>query len=503
MTGHTYNEFIEHVKDWQNVVYASGWLEWDQETYMPPGGVMERASQMAALAKLRHDLLTSSTMKGYLDELGRSDVYEILTPEEQTNVREVAWEYKREVALPAELVKEIAKHSSLSLEAWKTAREKDDFKHFEPFLDKMVDLKIQAAEHIGYDDVLYDALMDEYEPGMTSKEVARVFGDLREKLVPIVAKIAASDVKPDEGILTQEFDIAPQREFGLRVSQDIGYDLDHGRLDVTAHPFCTGAIQDVRITTRFRENDIRPSLFAVIHETGHAMYQQGLNPDHYGTPMGAVVSLGLHESQSRMWENLVGRSLPFWRHYYPKLQQTFPKQFGDVALEDFYAASNLVKPSLIRVEADEVTYNLHIMLRFDIESKMMHREVPISEIPALWNEKMEQYLGITPPNDALGCMQDIHWSMGIQGYFPTYALGNLCAVQFFRKAQRDIPDLTDRIEAGSFSPLLGWLRENIHQYGRMYHMNDMVRHVTGEPLNADHFIGYLKEKFGPIYQVQL
>ena len=233
------------------------------------------------------------------------------------------------------------------------------------------------------------------------------------------------------------------------------------------------------------------------------MYQQGLAAENYATPMGESIGLGFHESQSRMWENMVGRSLPFWRHYFPRLQETFPRQFGSVALEDFYAAANLVKPSLIRVEADEVTYNLHVLVRFDIELAMMNREVPISEIPALWNEKYEQYLGITPPNDADGCMQDIHWSMGIQGYFPTYTLGNLFAAQMWRTIQKELPDLEQQIESGKFDILRGWLNEKVHRPGKMYRSDGMIRQLTGEPLNADHFIGYLKEKFGPIYGVSL
>jgi carboxypeptidase Taq len=502
VTGNNYPKFMELVNESYNVNFAAGILAWDQETYMPPGGAAERAQQMATMAKVYHEYLTSQTMKGYLEELRSPSVFETLGIEEQVNVREIGWQYDRESALPAELVKEVAHHSALSLEAWKEAREKDDFTLFQPFLEKMVDLKCKVADHIGYEDVPYDALLDEYEPGMTSREVTRVFNDLRDKLVPIVAKIAASDVKPDEGILTQEFDLATQRDFGIKVVSELGYDFKYGRLDESAHPFTSGAIQDVRITTRFSENDIRPALFANIHEAGHAMYQQGIDATKYGSPMGDVVSLGLHESQSRLWENLVGRSMPFWRHYFPKLQATFPKQFGNVSIDDFYAAANLVKPSLIRVEADEVTYNLHILIRFDIEQKMMHNEVPISEIPALWNEKYEEYLGITPPNNALGCLQDIHWSMGIQGYFPTYALGNLMAVQMWRQINKDIPDLTGQIEAGQFSELLGWLNRKVHRMGRTYHANEMIKHLTGEPMNADYFIGYLKEKFGPIYGVQ-
>jgi len=503
MAGNSYPEFIEFVKECQNAGYAAGILGWDQETFMPPGGATERAHQMATLAKWHHDYFTSDRMRGYLQELRRPDVYDSLAPEQQVNVRETGWAYDREVSVPGELVKEIARHTALSQEAWKDARKKDDFSLFKPFLEKMIGLKVQYAEHIGYEDNIYDALIDEYEPGTRTRDVEVVFADLRERLVPMVKKIIDSDVHPDEGILTQHFDLDKQREFGIKVVTDIGYDWERGRLDEAAHPFTSGAIDDVRITTRYSEDDIRPSLFANVHEAGHAMYQQGLDRAHYATPLGESIGLGFHESQSRMWENLVGRSMPFWRHYYPQLQAVFPSQLGSVPIEDFYAAANLVQPSLIRVEADEVTYNMHILIRFEMELAMMNGKVGVDEIPALWNEKYKSYLGIDVPSDAMGCMQDIHWSMGIQGYFPTYTFGNLISVQLWNTMIKDIPDIWDSIEAGNFKPLLGWLNDKVHRPGKTYRTPDMLRHLTGEPMNADHWIGYIKEKFGPIYGVQL
>jgi carboxypeptidase Taq len=503
MAGNSYPEFIEFVKECQNAQYAAGILGWDQETYMPQGGAMERAHQMATMAKWHHDYFTSDKMRGYLEELRRPDVLDGMTPEQQTNVRETAWAYEREVSIPGELVKEMAKHTSMSLEAWKKARADDAYSHFAPFLEKMIDLKVQMAEHIGYEDNLYDALIDEYEPGTRTKDVQVVFADLRERLVPIVKKIIDSDVTPNEAILAQPWPLEKQKEFGVMVVGDIGYEWERGRLDEAPHPFTSGAIDDVRITTRYNAEDIRPALFANIHEAGHAMYQQGLNAEHYATPMGESIGLGFHESQSRMWENIVGRSMPFWRHYYPKLQSTFPGQVGSVPIEDFYAAANLVKPSLIRVEADEVTYNLHILIRFEMELAMMNGDIGVDEIPGLWNEKYKSYLGIDVPSDADGCMQDIHWSMGIQGYFPTYTFGNLISVQLWNTMIKEIPDIWDQIEAGRFSGLLSWLQENVHRPGKMYRTPDMLRHLTGEPMNADHWIGYIKEKFGPIYGVQL
>jgi len=500
MAGKAYADFIELVKEYYDVGYGQGWLQWDQEVMMPEGGAAERANQLATLAKLAHGMLTSDRMGSLLKEL---DGAQDLSPEEAANVREVKWMYDRAVKMPPELVKELTKHSSLAMQAWQKARKANRYKDFEPFLQHMIDLKCQQANAIGYEDVPYDALLDEYEPGARSRDVVKVFDSLQSRLTPIVKAIVDSDVKPDEGILTKAFPIDKQRDFGNWLVQEIGYDYKHGRTDVSAHPFTTGSIQDVRFTTRFQERDIRPALFANIHEAGHAIYQQGIDPKNYGTPMGDSVSLGIHESQSRFWENVIGRSKPFWRCYYPDLKKAFPRQFKNVRLPDFYAAVNLVRPSLIRVEADEVTYSLHIMLRFDIERKMVNGELCAKDVPEVWNEKMRQYLGITPPNDADGCMQDIHWSMGYQGYFPTYALGNIYAAQITHKMERSIRGFWDLVERGEFKPIKGWLNRNIHAKGRLLRAEDLMKSLTGEGLNADHYISYIKNKFGPIYDVKL
>ena len=503
MAGKTYTDFIELVKEYYDVGFGQGWLQWDQEVMMPPGGTNERASQLSTLARVAHGMLTSERMGAYLKELGTPAAQEALTAEERANVREIAWMYERAIKLPSELVKAITAHATVSMDAWVKARKANDYKAFAPFLEKMVDLKIQAAEKIGYEDVPYDALLDEYEPGAKSKDVARVFESLRKQLVPIASAIAASKVKPDERILTKRFPIEKQKEFGQFLVKEIGYSFENGRMDISAHPFTTGAISDVRFTTRFQERDIRPALFADIHEAGHAIYQQGLDPNNYGTPMGDSISMGIHESQSRLWENMIARSRPFWKRYYPRLKKVFPGQFKNVPLGDFYTAINYVRPSLIRVEADEVTYNLHILLRFEVEQKMIDGSLPIMDIPSLWNEKMEKYLGITPPTDAAGCMQDVHWSMGYQGYFPTYTLGNIYSAQILRKMERAVPDFWGKVEKGEFAPIKGWLNRNLHAKGRLMRAEDMMRSLTGEGLNAEHYVRYLREKFGPIYKVKL
>jgi carboxypeptidase Taq len=496
-----YNDFITLVKDINNLRAVEGLLSWDQETFMPPRGIEDRSLQLATISSITHEKLTSATMKGYLDELGSTKVRETLTPEQQTNVREVAWEYHRAAAIPADLVIDFAKTRSVASQNWIEARKKSDFTLFYPYLAKLVDMRIRMAEAIGYDDQPYDALLDEFEPGLRTKEVASVFGRLRDKLVPIVSDIIDSGIRPDPSIFGQEYAVEKQKEFNHLVATKLGYDFERGRIDESAHPFTSGTVHDARFTTNYRPDNMSFSLFATIHETGHALYCQGVPEDHYGTPMGEAVSMAIHESQSRMWENVVGRSKEFWTPLYPDLQKQFPSQLGNVGLDAFHGAVNDVHPSLIRVQADEVTYNLHILLRFEMETALMNGELDPKEASTVWNEKMEDYLKIPVPDEAHGVLQDIHWSLGYFGYFPTYALGNLCAAQFFNQAEKDIPELWTHIEQGENHILLSWLRENIHSRGKSLRANDLVKEVTGSALDEDIFIGYLKKKFGALYGI--
>ena len=495
-----YERFIEKVKEISYLNQALSLLRWDQETYMPTGTVNDRAKQVALLSGIVHEKMTSTAMSKMVTGLKKD---KSLDEDQKVNVREFARDQKRATAIPPKLVKELSETESYSLDAWQKARDKKDYKIFEPWLKKFLELKMKVADCVGYKDQPYDALLDEYEPLMLTKDVEAILTPFRKKLVPLVAKIAqaSKEAKVDESFLTGDFNVESQRVFFTQIVKDMGYNFDHGRLDVTTHPFTIGEALDVRITTRYNANDLRPGLFACIHEAGHGLYEQGTLEKNYHTPMGVAVSLGIHESQSRMWENMVGRSRPFWEHYMPKMQKAFPA-LNKVSLEDWYRAINTVQPSFIRVEADEVTYNLHILLRFELEQEMMNGKVSPADIPAVWNERTEKYFGITPHDDVEGCLQDVHWSFGLMGYFPTYTLGNLLAAQLYYKAQKDIDDMEDGFAKGEFKPFLGWLRKNIHEHGRKYMYLDTCKRVTGKTIDEENLLRYIKDKYGPLFDIK-
>jgi len=499
MSMSTYNKFIELTKEVSVLRSIESLLDWDQECNMPPEGVKDRSLQLASITTMIHEKLTSKTMAFYLSELKREGNFENLSPEQQANVREMAWEYHRASAIPSKLVNELAQTKSESYQNWTMAREKSDFKMFAPYLSKLVELKKQEAEYIGYESRPYDALLDGYEPGWTADDVDSLFSNLRPKLVNIVSKIIDSGIRPYVSPVTQKFPLDLQKAFNHQVAKDIGFDFQRGRFDEAPHPFTIGSLHDTRITTRYKEDDLRPALFATIHEGGHAMYEQGYIEEHFGTPMAQPVSFGIHESQSRMWENMVGRGRSFWKYYYSKLQSAFPAQLKDHDMDTFYAAINDVHPSPIRVEADEATYNLHILLRFDMENLLFTGKLEPEEAPSAWNERMEKYLQIEIKDNANGVLQDIHWSQAYFGYFPTYTLGNLYAAQFYDQVKKDIPDLESKIESGDFATLLNWLRENIHHKGRLLRAEDLLKQVTGKGLDANIFVNYLNEKYGFLY----
>jgi len=478
---------------------AASVLSWDQETYMPPGGARARAEQLATLGKLAHELFTSAEIGNLLEALEpkvRDLPYDSF---EASLVRVTKRDYEKAVKIPAELVAELARTASLAKEAWRKARDDSDFPEFQPYLEKLVELNVKKAEALGYEERIYDALLDQYEPDMKTSQVERIFSHLKSELVPLVRTIAECE-RPDDSFLRRDYDERAQWDFGLEVIKDFGFDLKRGRQDLSAHPFTTGfSVDDVRLTTRVQRDHLPTALFGTLHECGHGLYHQGVDPALERTPLAGGASLGMHESQSRLWENLIGRSRPFWEHYYPKLQERFPAQLKDVRLEDFYRAINRVEPSYIRVEADEVTYNLHIMLRFELENALLEGEIAVKDLPEAWNAKMEEYLGITPPNDAQGVLQDIHWSQGYMGYFPTYSLGNLISAQIFEQAQREIPSLTQKIRAGEFRELLGWLREKIYRHGRKFTSVELLERVTGRALGAESYLSYIRAKYSEIY----
>jgi len=492
----TYQQFIERVREINLLSSIESTLEWDQETYMPARGASTRAAQLAVIAGVAHEKLLNPELGRLLEKVEQeADPDPIVA----ANVREFRRVYDRKVKLPTRLVQEIASASALAKEAWAKARRESRFAHFAPHLERLLDLKRHVAEHIGYQTEPYDALMDEFEPGARAAEIHNVFEGLKAELVPLVQAIATAPRQPDTTVLQRPCPQPAQAELGRRIVAAMGFDFDAGRIDVTVHPFCSGlSPEDVRLTNRYDEHYLPMSLFGIMHEAGHGLYEQGLLAEHAHTPMGMTVSLGIHESQSRMWENLVGRSRAFWLHWFPALQAAFPS-LADVKLDDWYFAINAVRPSFIRVEADEVTYNLHIMLRFDLERQMIAGRLRVQDVPQAWNDTFRQLLGITPPDDARGCLQDIHWSMGVFGYFPTYALGNLYAAQFFEAARHALPELEAQLTRGELRPLREWLRENIHRHGQRYRAGELVQRVTGQPLSHRSFVEYLVRKYKPLY----
>jgi carboxypeptidase Taq len=505
-----YDELIRRVKDYSVLASCAGVLGWDERTYMPPRGAAHRAEQMALLARLSHEMLTDPHIGELLAAVEGSTLVRDAHSVPAVNVREIRRSYDRAVKLPKELVAEIARVTSHAEVVWADARKasRDDpsgkpFATFRPWLERIVGLKRQEADAIGYDGgVPYDALLDEYEPGAKTADVAATFAALRAELVPLVSAILASGRRAPHQILEREYPVDRQQVFGESASAAIGFDFAAGRLDVTTHPFCSGmGPGDTRITTRYNLRHFNDAFFGILHESGHGIYDQGLDPEHFGTPMGGAVSLGIHESQSRMWENFVGRSRPFWEYFFPRAQQTFLGALRDVSLDDFYFAINDVRPSFIRVEADEATYNMHIILRFELEQALIRGDLKPADVPGVWNEKFHQSFGLTPANDALGCLQDVHWSMGGIGYFPTYTLGNMYAAQLMEAARRDLGDLDADFRRGDFAGLKGWLNEKIHRQGQRYRANDLCRRVTGQPLSPGPLAGYLRGKYAPLYGI--
>ena len=494
----TYEQLISLVREANCISSVESLLDWDSETMMPPRGLAARAEQLSALAALSHQKRTDPRVGELLSRLDGG-----MEPSASANVREIRRGYERATKLPESLVREIALVTTIAKDAWGKARGDDDFSQFAPHLSLLLELKRQVADLIGFKSERYDALLDEFEPGMTTAQVAAVFDSLRKPLAEFVAAIGAAARKPDPSILHRHFPRPAQVKFGRRMAEVIGFDFGAGRLDVSKHPFCSGTSPgDVRLTTRYYEDFFSPSVFGVLHEAGHGLYEQGLPSEHLFTPMGQAVSLGIHESQSRLWENFVGRSRPFWERFFPEAQEAFGDSLAGVSLDAFYAAINAVQPSLIRVEADEVTYNLHIIVRFELERAMLSGKIEVRDVPEAWNAKMKDLLGVTPPNNREGCLQDIHWSMGAFGYFPTYALGNLYAAQFFEAANAAIGDLSGAIRRADFRPLLDWLRSSIHRHGQLFRADDLVKQVTGRPLSIEPFLNYVRGKFAPVYGIR-
>jgi carboxypeptidase Taq len=495
-----YQALVSHLGEIHNVNMATALLQWDQQTQMPPGGAEARAAQMATLTRIGHEMFTGEQTARLLEQAAHELDGADYDSNEASMIRVVRQDYEDATKLPAEFVAEQTRVTALAHEVWAQARANNDFKSFQPTLERIYELARQQADYLGYTEHPYDALLNQYERGITTAEVKRIFDEHKPQLVDLIAAIGRNADKVSDAALHQEFDLDKQREFALEVVKAFGFDFERGRQDVAVHPFCTHfSRDDVRITTRFYPDFLNPALFGMMHEAGHGLYEMGSDPSLEGTPLAGGASLGVHESQSRMWENIVGRSRAFWSWALRKLQARFPAQLGNVDLDTFYRAINKVQRSFIRVEADEATYNLHIMLRFEIETEALAGQIQVADLPTIWNERFEAYLGIVPPTDTLGVLQDVHWSAGLIGYFPTYALGNLLSAQYYTKAVEQHPAIPDEIAEGKFDTLLNWLVENIHRHGRKYTSDELTRRITGESIQSRDYLRYLQTKFGEIY----
>lgn len=482
-----------------DVQSATGLLQWDQEVCMPPKGGPARGQQLATLAAVAHRMLTAPRVGKLLDALGGASG---LDSDSAALVREFRHDHERAQRLPERLVREFAEARSQAYEAWVAARETSDFGRFEPHLERIVLLSREKAEYFGYSGSPYNALLEEYERGMTAEMLSVIFGELAPRLRGLVARIVPAAGPSAGAWLDRDWDEEIQWALTLRVLRDMGYDFDAGRQDRSVHPFTVNFdIQDVRVTTRINRRELFSGLTGSIHEGGHALYEQGFALEDRRTVLAQAPSLGIHESQSRMWENMIGRSRPFWEHYAPVFREHHGAALGDAGPEDFYRAINHVAPSFIRVEADECTYNLHIILRFEIELALIEGNLRVRDVPEAWNAKVKEYLGLTVPNDAAGCLQDIHWSHGGIGYFPTYALGNLYAAQLFETIQEALPDLWEQVAQGSFAPLLAWLRTHVHRTGRRKLAAAIVEDATGSAPSAAPFLRYIEGKYGALYGI--
>jgi carboxypeptidase Taq len=497
-----YQSLLEKVHEIYDLRKAARVLTWDRATVMPKGGDTDRIQQIATLHRLSHMMFTSEEMGALIEEAAVELNGVQYDSAEASLIRFLRRDYSQSRRLPADFV---SRHTTLNSEAeaaWKQAREDDDFAHFQPWLEKIVAQSQEMAALYGYEDEPYDALLNQFEPGAKSAEVRQIFIAAKDALLPLYRAVGRKRLAVNDSFLHQPFDLAKQEAFAHYMAKAVGYDFNRGYLATAVHPFSTSLSRnDVRITTRYYPNFLSPSVFATLHEAGHAMYVQNVHPALTRTPLAKETSAGLDESQSRLIENMVGRSRGFWRVHLPLLKEYFPAQLENVTLEQFYRAINKVQPGFIRVEADELTYNMHVILRFEIEQALLSGSLPVSDVPAAWNDKMKEFLGIVPKTNRDGCLQDIHWAMVGFGYFPTYTLGNLYAAQFFESALENNPDITEELESGKIAGLLLWLQENIHQHGRKLTPAEIVQRATNKPLSHESFVRYATKKYSEIYNL--
>jgi carboxypeptidase Taq len=499
MEENLFNKFLEQSNSIADINSATAILGWDQETYMPDGAVDIRAEQTATLSKLVHRLTVDENYGKMIDELSNGKGAE-LEPWQKNVVVQTKKDRDKASKFPEEFIHEAAKVMSHGNEDWKKARRASDFSLFQNSLEKIVDIKRREADYIGFKDNPYDALLNEFEEGMTVTQLKPIFERLRIATIRLLEKVKNSTIKPTDNIIHAGFDTKKQIEFSESIIKKLGFDFNFGRIDLTTHPFCTSfGMTDVRLTTRVYENDLRSCLFGLIHESGHGMYEQGFDKRYARTSVASGTSMGIHESQSLFWENMVSRSSEFWEWAFPILQNKFPEKLNDINSNEFYKAINVIAPSDIRVESDELTYNLHIILRFEIEEGLINNTIQVKDIPEIWNSKTKEYLGFVPENDAKGCLQDIHWSFGGIGYFPSYTLGKLYAAMWFDKLKTEIPNIKDQFSKGEFTETLDWLRKNIHQYGRSKSPSQLCIDICGKPLNEENFIAHIERKIDKVY----
>ncbi|MFE8695729.1 carboxypeptidase M32 [Cytobacillus sp. FJAT-53684] len=493
-------EFLDYVKKMEAYKEALALIYWDLRTGAPKQGMEQRSEVIGMLSSDVFKMSTSEEMASYIAKLSgaQSELTEITIK----TLMECKKEYDRNKKIPAEEYKEYVILQSRAESVWEDAKEGSNFDMFRPYLEKLVEMTKRFIDYWGFEGNRYNTLLDMYEPGMTVEVLDEVFGQLREKIVPLVHRISQSENKPETGFLFEHFPKEKQRDFSLEILKQMGYNFQAGRLDETVHPFATGLNPgDVRVTTKYDESDFRTAVFGTIHEGGHALYEQNISMDLIGTPLCDGTSMGIHESQSLFYENFVGRQYSFWKKNYQLLKSYSSGQFNEVGLDDFYRAINESKPSLIRIEADELTYPLHIIIRYEIEKGLFNGEMEVKDLPEIWNQKYEQYLGIKPENEAQGVLQDVHWSGGSFGYFPSYALGYMYAAQLKNAMQKDISNYDQLVEEGNLLPIKEWFTEHIHQYGKMKKPLDILKDVTGEELNANYLIDYLYEKYSNVYQL--
>lgn len=492
-------ELTRKLKQYEEIL---GVVYWDMRTGAPRKGIGLRSEAVGTLSSDMFRIATSDEMGELLELLSEPGTYEALEETDRRLVEETKKEFERNRKLPPELYREYVVLTSQAESAWEEAKEKNDFPGFSPYLEKIIAFNRQFIELWGAKGTPYDTLLDMYEPGMTTAELDRLFGELKARLVPLAETIASDGVRPDTSFLRGTFPVEAQKRFSLFVLKEMGYDFDAGRLDESVHPFATGLSPgDVRITTRYLPQDLTSALFGTIHEGGHALYEQNISPQLAGTPLAGGTSMGIHESQSRLWENMVGRSREFWRHYLPELRRHFPGQLEGTDAEAFYRGINVVEPSLIRIEADELTYNLHIMIRYELEKMLFNENLRVADLPEAWNAKYAEALGIRPATDAEGVLQDVHWSGGSFGYFPSYSLGNMYAAQMMNVARRELPDLAANIAAGELLPLKSWLAERVYRFGRLLRPSEIIERISGEKLQSKYLCDYLETKYRDIYRL--